>query len=74
MKKQLLEWLKWLIAPKEMAELERRKATYQHHRRYMAEFPNIARTMDRIENEGVGKDNVVDIYTFREGIRKSNTK
>jgi hypothetical protein len=70
----IINWLKWQIASKEMAELERRKVTYEFHRRWLAEFPDICRVLDRVENEGSGKDTLVDIYTFREGIRKSNSK
>ena len=70
----IINWLKWKIASKEMAELARRKVIHDFHRRWLAEFPNICRTIERMEKEALDKETVVDIYTFREGIRKSNSK
>lgn len=73
--KCFINWLKWNIAYDEMAELEKRRIIYTVYIRWMAEFPNIAKTIEAMESEATSS--IVDngnIYAFRETIRKSNTK
>lgn len=73
--KSFINWLKWKIAAKEMAELERCRSVYQFHYRWLAEFPNIASVIRRMEKESFsGIESTSGIYSFREDIRKSNTK
>ena len=42
----MLNWLKWKLAPKEMAELERWSVQWEEHRRWFAEFPEVALVLD----------------------------
>lgn len=65
----MLNWLKWLIAKKEMHELERWRIEWEQHRRWLAEFPDIANALDHLQQE-VSGDYQRGIATLRDGIRE----
>lgn len=48
------EWLKWLVARKEMAELSRWNVQWNEHRRWLAEFPDAAMALDHLKEEVTG--------------------
>ncbi len=59
----MLEFLKWLVASKEMAELERWRIEWNEHRRWLAEFPLVGMALDnmRAEVEGNPKEFISDL-------------
>lgn len=54
----MLEFLKWLVASKEMAELERWRIEWNEHRRWLAEFPLVGLALDNMKSEVEGKQSV----------------
>ena len=62
------QWLKWIIAPKEMAELERWRVEWQTHRRWLAEFDHVGVALDNLKAEAEGKP-VAFIEDVREKMR-----
>lgn len=46
----MLNWLKWLIAPSEMAELERWRIACEYHSRWLAEFEIVPETLSRVQS------------------------
>lgn len=52
----MLNWLKWKIASKEMAELERWHIQWDQHRRWLAEFPNVVAALDNLKEEAAARD------------------
>lgn len=50
-----MNWLKWKIAGKEMAELERWRRTTDEYWRWLAEFYPIALTLENLREEASGK-------------------
>lgn len=76
----MLNWLKWLIAGKELAELERWRVEWQSYRRWLSEFPDVAETLDNMKAEVDGDalsachppcgDGPWTVDVFRERLRK----
>ena len=64
----MLEWLKWKIAGREMAELERWRVEWHQARRWIGEFPDARDALDRLRQE---VDGVVpfDISRLRDNMR-----
>ena len=67
---EMLNWLKWMIAGKELSELERWRVQWQESRRWMAEFPDVATALDHMRAEVAGEA-VSSIRAVRDSIRKS---
>ncbi len=65
---KLLNWLKWRLAPQEMAELERWHVQWHEHRRWFAEFPVTATAMDHLKAE-VDCEPVSNISVVRDSCR-----
>lgn len=49
------DWLKRLLAKKELEELHRWRLHWDSYRRWLAEFPEIAITLDNLKTEVDGK-------------------
>lgn len=64
----MFNWIKWLIAGKELAELERIKGTIIYHDRWFAEFDDIKLILDNILYENR------DISVLRDKVRKLREK
>ena len=62
------EWLKWLVARKEMAELSRWSVQWNEHRRWLAEFPDAAIALDHLKEEVTG-DYQCTIRDLRDAMR-----
>lgn len=69
----LVEWLKWRVAPKEMEELERWRIQWEEHRRWFAEFPIAAVTLDRLKAKADGEP-VTSIHTVRDSCRSADVE
>lgn len=67
----MLEFLKWLVARKEMAELERWRVEWHEHRRWLAEFPQVGMALDNMKSEVEGKPKAF-ISDLRERMRSLN--
>lgn len=67
------EWLKWLIARKEMAELARWNAQWNEHRRWFAEFPDVAKALDHLKEEVTG-DYRCTLRDLRDAMRAAQAK
>lgn len=52
------EWLKWKIAPEEMAELERWRVEWNEYRAWLAEFELVAMALDNLRAEVDGKESL----------------
>lgn len=65
----MLEFLKWLVASKEMAELERWRIEWNEHRRWLAEFPLVGMALDNMKSEVEGKQSV-RLSDLRERMRR----
>ena len=65
---KLLEWLKWQIAKKEMAELDRWRIEWHDHRRWFAEFQVTATAFDHLKARVEGEP-VTNISTVRDSCR-----
>lgn len=50
----MLEWLKWIIAGREMMELERRRLLAAQYLRWLAEFEDVSTVLANIEAEAAG--------------------
>ena len=68
---KLFEWLKWWVAPKEMEELERWRVQWHEHRRWFAEFPVAAVTLDRLKAKADGEP-VTNIQVVRDSCRSED--
>ena len=64
----MLNWLKWKIAPKEMAELERWHAYWHQHRQWFAEFPDVSAVLDNLHEEALARE-PVNISEMRDCMR-----
>jgi hypothetical protein len=60
--------IKWLVAKKEMEELERWRTWSAEHRQWLTEFPDIADTLDNVSAMANGK-NCIDVTTLRDRFR-----
>lgn len=65
----MLNWLKWLIARKEMQELDRWRVQWEVHRRWLAEFRDAADALDHLRQE-VSGDYQRPIVAIRNGMRE----
>lgn len=65
----MLNWLKWLIARKEMQELDRWRVQWEVHRRWLAEFPDAAHALDHMRQE-VSGDYQRPIVALRDDMRE----
>lgn len=45
------EWLKWLVAGKELEELYKWRSEWEEYRRWLAEFPQVAMALDNMRSE-----------------------
>ena len=65
------EWLKWLVARKEMAELSRWNVQWNEHRRWLAEFPDAAIALDHLKEEVTGdyQCTIRDLRDLRDAMR-----
>ena len=65
------EWLKWLVARKEMAELSRWNVQWNEHRRWLAEFPDAAIALDHLKEEVTGdyQCTTCDLRDLRDAMR-----
>lgn len=70
---KFLHWLKWQIAPKEMAELERWHIYWHEHRRWFAEFPAASLSLDHLK-ANVDREPVVGIVYVRDSLREYQKK
>lgn len=64
-----LNWLKWWVAPSEMAELERWHIQWHEHCRWFAEFPEAAAALDHMKADVDGEP-VTNIMTLRDSCRE----
>ena len=64
----MLEWLKWKIAGREMAELERWRVQWHDTRRWLAEFRDAADALDHLRHEVKGV-RLFDIQRLRDNMR-----
>lgn len=67
----MLNRLKWWIAGKELAELERWRVQWQEHRRWFAEFKSVAVALDHMKSEVDGLP-VTAIGAVRDSLRSNN--
>ncbi len=51
----MLEWLKWKLARKELAELARWRGSWSYHRRWFAEFDAAATVLDHMQCDVLGE-------------------
>ena len=65
----LIERLKWLVAPKEMEELDRWRIQWHEHRRWFAEFPVAAVTLDHMKATVDGEP-ITGIHVVRDSCRR----
>lgn len=65
----MLNWLKWKIASKEMAELERWRVYWHQHRQWFAEFPEVAAALDNLHEEALARE-PVNISELRDSMRR----
>lgn len=65
---KLPEWLKWWIAPNEMAELEQWRIQWTEHRRWFAEFTVAATALDSLKSRIDGEP-VSSIHVVRDSCR-----
>jgi hypothetical protein len=65
---KMREWLKWLIAGNEMAELERWHVEWHEHRRWLAEFKIVGMALDNMKSEVEGRPKTF-ITELREKMR-----
>lgn len=64
----MLEWLKWKIAGREMAELERWRVQWHETRRWLGEFPDAASALDQLRQQVDGV-HMMDIQRLRDNMR-----
>lgn len=64
----MLEWLKWILAEKEMVELERWRVEWRSLRQWLAEFPEVAATLDHMKAEVCGEASMT-VSDLRERLR-----
>ena len=64
----MITWLKWLISKQEMQELERWRIQWGEHRRWFAEFPIAAVTLDHMKAILDGEP-VSNIHVVRDSCR-----
>ena len=69
---KMFEWLKWQVAKKEMEELTRWRIQWHEHRRWFAEFPVAAVTLDRLKAEADGEP-TTSIHAVRDSCRSAAT-
>lgn len=69
MLKWFMNWLKWKIAHAEMAELERWRIQWHEHRRWLAEFPDAACSLDHLKQEVTGL-HYQTIHSLRDVMRE----
>ena len=69
----MIKRLKWWIAGKELAELERWRVQWQEHRRWFAEFPSVAAALDHMAAEVDGKP-VTAIHAVRDSLRANHAR
>lgn len=67
----MLNWLKWKIAPKEMAELERWRVYWHQHRQWFAEFPDVSAALDNLHEEALARE-PVNISEMRDSMRRGH--
>ena len=67
----MLNRLKWWIAGKELAELERWRVQWQEHRRWFAEFKSVSAALDHMQAEVDGLP-VTTIHAVRDSLRSNN--
>ncbi len=65
-----MEWLKRLIARKELEELDSWRLQWHEHRRWMAEFGHVALTLDHMK-ANVDGEPVSSIHIVRDSMRKA---
>ena len=70
---KLVEWVKWRVAPREMEELERWRIQWEEHRRWFAEFPIAAVTLDHLKAK-VEREPVTSIHVVRDSCRSADVK
>ena len=70
---KLVEWVKWRVAPREMEELERWRIQWEEHRRWFAEFPIAAVTLDHLKAK-VEREPVTSIHVVRDSCRSADAK
>jgi hypothetical protein len=63
----MMTWLKWLIAGREMAELERWRSTALDARRWFSEFRDVAEALDYVRQQatGEGPQEFIDVVRRR---------
>lgn len=64
----IINRLKWWIAPREMAELQRWLVQWTEHRRWFGEFPQAAVVLDHMHAEVSGEP-VTSIHAVRNSMR-----
>lgn len=69
----LINWLKWKFARKEILELESWRLQWQIHRQWFAEFPVAAVTLDHMKAEVDGEP-VTSIMAVRDSCRVAIAK
>ena len=69
----MLNWLKWKIASKELAELERWRVQWYQHRRWFAEFKDAAAVLDNLQQEAISGD-PLPVSVLRERIRRATQR
>ena len=67
----MINWLKWMVAGKELKELERWRVQWQRHRQWFAEFEVASVALDHMKCDVDGRP-VTDIITCRDSFRKGN--
>lgn len=68
----MLDWLKWRVAPKEMAELDRWRIQWEEHRRWLAEFPEVAMALDHLRDTAEDKAST-PIFVLRGEMREAKS-
>lgn len=58
----MIEWLKWLVAGKELEELERWRVKWEIYRRWLSEFPHVGMALDNMKAEVEGKQSLNACY------------
>ena len=65
----MIRWLKWKIAGRELAELERWQAAAGNAARWMSEFPDATAAIQHIRRVASGEESTFETPRIREAMR-----
>lgn len=65
----MLNWLKRLVAGRELAELDRWRVEFEQAERWLAEFPDVAMALGNIRRSIAGNEMFYDMPALRDRMR-----